>query len=1159
MEHSKLSAVLVVGGGITGISTALDLADQGYHVHLVERTPSIGGRMAQLDKTFPTLDCSICILAPKMVEVARHPNVNLLTYAEVDSCERTPDGNFRVRVRKKARYVDLAKCTGCGDCVAKCPSKKIPWEFEEGLINRTAIYIPFPQAVPRKATIDAEHCIRLTRGKCGNCEKVCQAGAINYEDQDEFVDLEVASVVLATGYDLIKPHQMKRYNYGVWKNVVTSIEYERMLSASGPTGGHLLRPSDQKKPKTIAYVLCVGSRNVEIRPLCSKFCCMYSSKAAVITKEHEPDVEVTIFYNDLRCIGKNHEEFLVRAEREYGIHYFHGIPGDIQEDPSTGDLIVRHANLDTGEVEERRFELVVLASAVTPKEGTEDLAKVFGLELNPVGFFETKDSAHECETNVEGVYVAGCCQGPDDIANCVAKASAAAALAGARAKPAKEPLVPPPQVEPVPVNPSDPPRVGVFVCHCGINIGGYVDVEEVVEYARTLPNVVFATSNLYTCSEDSQVIIKERVLEHGLNRVIVAACTPRTHEPLFRATLEEVGLNPYLFHFVSIRELDSWVHMSDREAATQKAKDLVRMGVSNVQFLKPLEPIEGPVTPKALVIGGGISGMVAATEIASRGFAVHLVEKEGRLGGVLPSLHRINMDLLDPNALVDFYAKRVTEDSRITVHLNSHLTAVRGSIGAYSVAIQEGEETVREEVGVIVVATGAHEFKPNGYYHYGESPHVRTQQELAEAWKGGKLGDLNGKNVVFIHCVGSREPEGRTYCSLICCSVSVKNALLIKEEFPDANIFVLYRDIRVGDVEEQFYWKARKNVNYIRWTEAPALKIDGDKVDVVVRDINTQETLRIRADEVFLSTPLVAHPENKQVSELLKVPLGPNGFFLEAHPKLRPLDFATDGVYVCGTCQGPKRVGDSISQALGAASRALIPLLNGKVVNEPITAWVKRELCIGCQLCQKACSYGAVGVELDAASGDMFSKVNPLLCKGCGTCAAACPANAIEMHHFSSIQLQMMVEQATQTPAPAGEPKIVAFLCNWCSYAGADNAGVSRFQYPPNIRPIRVMCSGRVDPTYVLQAFLNGADGVFVGGCHIGDCHYIGGNLQTQARVAELKRLLEDVGVDPRRLRLEWVSASEGKKFSEVVAEFTEELKALPPLFEKERTVEVTK
>lgn len=1150
--------MLVVGGGITGISTALDLADQGFHTYLVEKTPSIGGRMAQLDKTFPTLDCSICILAPKMVEVARHPNVSLLTYAEVDACERVDDESFHVRIRQKARHVDVTKCTGCGECMEKCPTK-VPSEFEEGLTTRKAIYIPFPQAVPRKATIDAEHCIKLTRDKCGVCEKVCQAGAINYEMEDEFIDLTVSAVVLATGFDLIKPSQMKRYNYGVFKNVITSIEYERILSASGPTGGQILRPSDQKHPEKIAFILCVGSRNVNIQPYCSKFCCMYTSKSAVITKEHEPDLDLTIFYNDLRTIGKNQEEFLVRAREEYGIRYMRGIPGDIQEDPTTQDLIIRHANLDTGEVEEETFNMVVLASAVTPRVDADHVAEVFGIEQNIIGFFKTSDSTDEICSSQEGIYVAGCCQGPDDIANCVAKGSAAAALAGSRAVPAEEPLNLVKEAPVRDVNPTDPVRVGVFVCDCGINIGGYVDVPAVVEYAKTLPNVVYAMENLYTCSEDSQEIIKDAIVEHDLNRVIVAACTPRTHEPLFRATLQEVGLNPYLFHFVSIRELDSWVHMKDRAAATAKAKDLVRMGVWNVQELRPLEPIVGKVAPKALVVGGGVSGMVAALQVADRGFSVHLVERNETLGGLLPKLHRINMDLLDPVPIVENLVQRVTNHPKVTVHLASELVGVSGSIGSFAIQIQEPDARVEDTVGTVVVATGAREFKPHGYYLYGEHPAVHTQQELAEALKTDALPPLDGKDIVFIHCVGAREEEGRTYCSLICCSISIKNALHLKQLYPTANVWVLYRDIRVGDLEEQFYWKAREDINYLRWTEQPVVEqTPAGDLSVKVKDINSQEYLQIAADAVYLSTPLVAYEANEQLSELLKVPLGPHGFFLEAHPKLRPVDFATDGVFVAGTCQGPKRVGEAINQALGAASRALIPLQRGQVINEPITAFVNRELCIGCQECEKVCSFGAVGVDLDEATGNMFSTVNPLLCKGCGTCAAACPAGAIEMHHFSSLQLRQMVEQAITPFQAEEEPKIVAFLCNWCSYAGADNAGVSRFQYPPNIRPIRVMCSGRVDPTFVLQAFLNGADGVFVGGCHLGDCHYIGGNYQTKRRVTELKTLLQQAGIDPRRLRLEWVSASEGNIFAEVVNEFTEELRALPHLSQSP-TMEVGK
>ncbi|MHA1105055.1 MAG: FAD-dependent oxidoreductase [Promethearchaeota archaeon] len=554
------SNIMVIGAGISGIEASLILADQGYRVILVEKTSSVGGRMAQLDKTFPTLDCSICILAPKMVEVARHPNVELLMYSEVQEVSGET-GNFKVKVVKKARYVDWDKCTGCGACMEKCPMKKIPSEFEEEIGNRTAIYIPFPQAVPRKAVIDAEKCLYLTKNACQLCEKECEAEAITWDMKDEVVEYDVASIIVATGIDLLDPTPIVRYHYGEYPNVIQAMQYERLLSASGPTEGQLLRPSDKKHALKIGFIGCVGSRNEDFCAYCSKFCCMYMAKEGVVTREHAPDTNVTIFFNDTRVIGKNQEEFIVRAKDEYKLIYYRGIPGDIRENPENHNLFVKHANLDTGDVETSEFDLVVLANAVIPRKGTEKLAEMLGIETNELGFFKTKNTTEDLRSTRDGIYVSGSCQSPDDIANSVAKAGGAAALAALHAVPLSpeelEVILPPLKV----VNPRDEPRIGVFVCMCGVNIGGYMDVPALVEYSKTLPNVVFSMDNKYSCSSLTQDIIKEKIVELNLNRVIVAACTPRTHEPLFQKTIREAGLNEYLFNFVSIRELDSWVHM----------------------------------------------------------------------------------------------------------------------------------------------------------------------------------------------------------------------------------------------------------------------------------------------------------------------------------------------------------------------------------------------------------------------------------------------------------------------------------------------------------------------------------------------------------------------------------------------------------------------
>ncbi|MCK4381664.1 MAG: hydrogenase iron-sulfur subunit [Candidatus Lokiarchaeota archaeon] len=1141
------SNILIIGAGISGIEAALTLGEQGYRVILVEKSPSIGGRMAQLDKTFPTLDCSICILAPKMVEVSRHPNVELFAYSEVREVSGQV-GNFKVKIVKKSPYVNWDACTGCGQCMEKCPMKKIPSEFEESMGNRTAIYIPFPQAVPRKAVIDAEKCLYLTKNACKLCEKECEAGAITWDMQDEVIEYNVASIICATGYDQLDPSVVDRYHYGEYPNVITAMQYERLLSASGPTEGELLRPSDKAHVINIGFVSCVGSRNVDLCSYCSKFCCMYQTKEGVVTREHSPDTKVTIFFNDIRVIGKNQEEFIERAKEEYGLVYYRGIPGDIRENPENHNLYVKHANLDTGDVEVSEFDLVVLANAVTPRKDAGQLAKLLGIEQNELGFFKTKDSTEDLRSTKEGIYVTGSCQSPDDIANSVAKAGGAAALAATHAVPLSDEET---KVELPPlklVKPRDEPRIGVFICRCGINIAGYMDVPTLVDYAKTLPNVVFSMENKYSCSQLTQDIIKEKIDELNLNRVVVAACTPRTHEPLFQKTIREAGLNEYLFNFVSIRELDSWVHMNDNPKATDKAKDLIRMGVARVAAQKAELKIKGDVVPEALVIGGGITGMSAALEIGNKGFKVHLVEKDDKLGGQLNFIYKINFDRIDSKDFLDAKLKEFNEQKNITVYLNSEVTDVKGSIGDFKVKVKDNSEgkDINLNVGTIVTATGAYEYKPNGWYHYGENDNVMTQLELSEKLKNNELQD--GETLVFIHCVGSRQPEGGngvTYCSLICCSESIRHALYVRETYPNSTIYVLYRDIRVGTDEEQYYWKARENVNYIRFNDYPTVDPINGKLNVIVKDILTQTELTINADKVVLSTPLIPH-DTQKLGEMIKCARDQNGYFLEAHIKLRPVDFATDGIYLAGTCHSPKGIADSISQGRGAAAHALIPLISGEVENEPLISVVDPALCIACQKCEEVCNFGAIGVNFD--NDILVSESNPLLCKGCGDCSAACPAGAITMSHFADNQIYPMISEAVKGEYIDERPRIVAFLCNWCSYAGADTCGVSRFQYPTNIRPIRVMCTGRIPKSFILQAFLEGADGVFIGGCHIGDCHYLEGNYDMLQRYNELKDILESVGINSDRYRLEWISASEGKRFSQVVTEFVNQIKELGPL-----------
>ena len=686
--------ILVIGGGISGVQAALDLADAGIKVYLVERTSSIGGHMAQLDKTFPTNDCAMCILSPKLVAVARHPNIELLTNSEVIKVDGGK-GDFKVKVIKHPRYVDEDKCVGCGDCAAKCPVK-VPNEFDEGLGTRKAIYIPFPQAVPLKYKIDKDNCLFFKKGVCKVCSKICKAGAINYEQEPQELDLDVVSIIVATGYDQMHPQLKREYGYGQFKNVIHTLELERMLSASGPTTGKVIRPSDNTIPKKIVFILCVGSRDIHNAEYCSRVCCMYAIKTAVIAKEHEPEIDdISILYMDLRTYGKNFEDYYYRAKDEVGVNFYHGRPAQVIEDPETQDLIVRVGHITEEKTQEIRVNMVILCAALVPAKGSEKLREILGIEQDNMGFLKEKHiNGRPCETTREGVYMCGCCTAPKDIPDSVAEASAAAAHAAAEfghysTRPAlvesKSEEVTVPEDTPK-ADVHEEPRVGVFVCRCGINIGGVVNVPEVVEYANTLSNVAYAEENVYSCSDDAQRHIQEMIREHKLNRVVVASCTPRTHEPIFRDTCKRAGINPYLFELANIRDQCSWVHMHEPELATEKAKDLVRMAVARAKLLEPLEPKEVDVKRSALVIGGGMAGMESAIDLAKQGFEVTLVEKMGFLGGRAAQLG----EMFPENAqAADILNEKyqLLKENNVNVITKATVTKVDGFIGNFEVTI----------------------------------------------------------------------------------------------------------------------------------------------------------------------------------------------------------------------------------------------------------------------------------------------------------------------------------------------------------------------------------------------------------------------------------------------------------------------------------------
>lgn len=997
--RKKIGAVLVVGGGVAGIQASLDLADSGFRVYLIDQGPSIGGVMAQLDKTFPTNDCSMCILSPKLVATGRHPNITILTNAQVTGLKGKA-GNFEVKLRKKSRYIIEDKCNGCGVCAQKCPIEVVDM-YNEGLGKRSAIYVDYPQAVPLKFMIDREKCIG-----CGTCYEICKANAIQYDQEDSETTLKVGSIILAPGFESFDAKLKSEYGYGRFANVVTSIEFERILSASGPYGGLVLRPSDGEIPKKIAFIQCVGSRDFQLgNNYCSAACCMYGMKEAVIAKEHTTSkLDATIFYMDMRSYGKEFDAYRNRAEDEYGIRFVRSRVAGVTEDPKTADLHVHYVENENPKTEE--FDMIVLSTGMQPPKNVEKLAENLGIKLNKYKFCET-ETFSPMETSKPGIFTCGAFSAPKDIPESVAQASGAAAKAMSIIASERGTLT---TLKEYPTQrdvSKEDPRIGVFVCHCGINIGGVVNVPAVVEYAKTLPNVVYAEANLYTCSQDTQKLIAEKIKQNKLNRVIVASCTPRTHEPLFRETVQEAGLNQYLFEMTNIRDQCSWVHMHEPKEATEKAKDLVRSVVAKAKLMKPLEKPLINITPVALVIGGGVSGMTAALELSRQGFQVHLVEKEKELGGHMRTIQYLLEKEDDPKKKLDALVKAVMENDKIQVYTCAEVVDVYGFVGNFKSKIRQQNGKEKEvEHGVVIVATGAVEYKPTEYL-YGKDPRIMTQHELEQEIANGKF---RAKNVVMIQCVGARNEE-RPNCSRICCGQAVKNALKIKESNPETEVYVLYKDLRAYGFKEDYYRDAAmKGVIFVNYDDErkPQVTNENGKLKVTFWEPVIKEEVDVEPDVVVLSAATIPNPGNKHVAEMLKVPLTKDGSFLEAHMKLRPVDFATEGVFLCGMAHSPKYVDESIAQACAAAARATTILSRDKLEMEGIIANVNEDLCSGCRICEYLCPYGAV--EMKDKEGKTVAHMIEALCKGCGACGTACPTKAITMGHFTTEEILAQVK-----------------------------------------------------------------------------------------------------------------------------------------------------
>ncbi|MCJ7687051.1 MAG: FAD-dependent oxidoreductase, partial [Desulfobacteraceae bacterium] len=796
-----------------------------------------------------------------------------------------------------------------------------------------------------------------------------------------------------------------------YPNVVTSMEFERILSATGPYQGHLQRPSDGKAPDKIAWLQCVGSRDINRcdHSYCSSVCCMYAVKEAVIAKEHsEHDLDAAIFFMDMRTYGKDFERYYDRAKDEQGVRFIRSRIHSISENPETRDLILAYAD-ENGVIKEETFEMVVLSVGLETPKALVETAENLNIELDEDAFVQSGIFT-PVETSREGIYVCGAFQEPKDIPYSVMEASAAACDAKATLSTARGSLVKektyPDQIE---VSFQEP-RIGVFVCNCGTNIGGIVDVPQVAEYARGLPGVTYVEENLFTCSQDSQDKMKEIIGREGLNRVIVAACTPRTHEALFQETLRDAGLNKYLFEMANIRNQCSWVHSKEKEEATNKSKDLVRMAVARAQLIQPLPQPTISVDNKAIVIGGGIAGITAALGLADQGFHTYLIEQSDKLGGNALNL----IDTWRGDKIADKLKEIIlkTEDHPlIDVYTESSITEASGFVGNFETTISQNSSDVTLKHGVVVVAVGAEERKPTEYL-YGEDDRVLTHLELDTAIKGGDKKVSGAKSAVFVQCVGSRDSE-RPYCSKVCCTHSVKSALELKDMNPEMDIYILYRDIRTYGQREKLYREARrKGVIFIRYSidRKPLVEKSGDNISVSVRDHILDRDIQIEPDLVVLASAIVAR-DNDSLAQLYKLPLNEDRFFMEAHAKLRPVEFATEGIFLAGIAHYPKPIEESIAQAKAAASRASVVLSKEQLTVEGVVSHVNEIMCRGCGKCVDACPYNAIDL-VEQENDRSAAYVQEALCKGCGSCAVVCPTGAASIFHYDDQEVLAMVEAA---------------------------------------------------------------------------------------------------------------------------------------------------
>lgn len=1015
-----IGSVLVIGAGVAGINAALDLTAQGYKVILLERKPTIGGRMAQLDKMFPSDECGMCTILPKLLEITSNPNIQLMAFCEILEVEGEA-GDFTVKVQKKPRYVDPMKCNACTECFPACPVDGVPIEFNygRGTSKAIAFYSSFP---PRKALIYPEACDFIKNGKCGDgetppCVEACQPGAIDFTQVPTEVEIHVGAIVVTTGLDVYIPEKNGKYGYGSYKNVVSSIEFERLLSGIGPTAGEVKR-LDGTVPDKIAWIQCVGPKDLKRgATYCSAVCCMAATTEALGTLDRNNKGEVYIIHDDIVGYAKGFQEHYRHAEKS-GVTYIRSRVEEVVEKENS-DLLLKLRD-PSGNIQELHVGMLVLSTNLIPHKDNAEIAEILGIDLDEQGFFKETDPVYNpLSTTQNGVFMAGTVQGPKDISESIAQACGASAKASCLLADVRgNEVVKPPEKKLKEVKPTDEPRIGVMLCDCGKNIAGFIDMEELADYASSLPNVTVVERDLFACGGG---MYKDMITNGDLNRTVVVACSPKTHEHLFGIHTENAGLNKYLMEMVNVRNHCSWVHTINKKKATDKAKKLVKMGVARARLIESLTPLQSSITQSCLVIGGGVAGMTCANRIAEMGFIVHLVDKNRSLGG---KLNKINSSFMADNGPTSFIAElseRIMLNKRILIHLDAQIKGIQGFIGQFEIDIQKGNQDETLNVGSIVVATGAREMIPVDRFSYGKHWNIITQMELEECLKEDILDLKDNAKVVMISCVGAKEKgdqNAKTYCCNIGCGTMLKNAEAITTFKSDATVYLLHRDWTLPQKNaerKRMELMQRENIEFIRYTKETPPHLS-EELEVSVIDADTNEEINIHADLIVLTSPLEAPEETTQLKEMLGVCQDPNNFLMGALGKLKPLDFTADGIFLCGTAHSPKGISEVIADGEGAASRVATIISKEILEKEAITSFVVDENCDGCAYCIEPCVFNALTLLEYMKNGEIKKTVeaNETLCKGCGVCMATCPKQGIYVRHFKPGYFSAMIGAALE-------------------------------------------------------------------------------------------------------------------------------------------------